>query len=124
MTIPRITIGLIFLLGMLTGCGTPLIEIDVDVHSGVQPGHPPDGGGCPPNIPWYLCVGGATVNSGVIKNVHGTGKVKVYEVEVLVKGESQKLHFSEPPDDVEDGLKVGDQVIISFGTPKKLGKLK
>lgn len=129
MTMPRMTIVLIFLFGILTGCHTPLIDVHVEVRSGVQPGyggpHGPDGpgGGCPPPpYPQYLCGGGATpAHSGVLVKIHGAGEVKVYEVEI--EGPTRKLYFSVPPDEVESGLKEKDPVDFVFmGTKNKLIK--
>ncbi|GJL61061.1 MAG: hypothetical protein NPIRA03_39180 [Nitrospirales bacterium] len=121
MSIPRITIVLIFLFGMLTGCETPLIDIHVDVRNGVQPGGgDPNGpaGACPPGWPphlAYMCSGGGTPpNTGVLEKIHGTGAGKVYEVKVEVEGQIRKLYFSVPPDDVQDDLEQNDEVVFSF----------
>lgn len=126
MSIPKITIVLIFLFAMLTGCHTPLIDVHVDVRNGVQPGggdpHGP-GGGCPPGVPWYACRGGGAISTGVLKKIFDTDGRKVYEVEI--KEQDRRLYFSKPPDEVEPGLKEGDTVSFSFEDPKnKLAKAK
>lgn len=120
MTTPRIIIVLIFLLGMLTGCQAPFIDVHVGVSSGVPPGggepHGP-GGGCPPGYtgpPWLCGPGGTPPATGVLEKIHGTGAVKVYEVKVEVDGQIRKLYFSVPPDDVQGGLQENDEVVFSF----------
>lgn len=123
MSIPRIAVVLIFLFGILTGCHTPLIDVHVDVRSGVLPGngHPPGPGpACPPGWPahlYYMCQGGTPPNSGVLEKIHGTGAGKIYEVKVEDKGQIIKLYFSVPPDDVQDGLQEKDEVVFSFDDP-------